>query len=252
MQAGLRRELEYFFGALRFFTRLPVPGWVGHSAETLNHSSRYFPLVGLLVGAIAGAVFLGAAAFFSTITALILSLAATVYLTGAFHEDGWTDTVDGLGGSFTRSRALEIMRDSRIGSFGSVALCLLLAAKLAALHELPKPLIAPALLAGHAFSRLCANALLRFLDYAREEGKAKPLATRLSSGELLFSALPAVAALFLLPPQAALAAAAGAVLATLFLANKFSRRLGGYTGDCLGATQQLAEVAFYLGAALAW
>jgi len=243
----VRRELEYFFGAIRFFTRLPVPGWVGHSPEALNHSARYFPLVGLLVGLLGALVFAVATLALPKTLAVLLAMAITIYVTGAFHEDGWADMVDGFGGGWTRERTLEIMKDSRIGSFGAIALVLMLLGKFVALIELEALLVAPALIAGHAFSRLCSTTLLHFLDYAREEGKAKPLATRISGGELLLATLFGSAALLLLPPAAAAAGVALALGATAVLAMKIHRRLGGYTGDCLGATQQLAELAFYIG-----
>ncbi|HEX5802784.1 MAG TPA: adenosylcobinamide-GDP ribazoletransferase [Azospira sp.] len=243
----LRNELDYFFGAVRFFTRLPVPAWVGHSPEALNHSARYFPLVGLVVGLIGALVFAFASFFLPKTLAVLLAMAATVLVTGAFHEDGWADMVDGFGGGWTRERTLEIMKDSRIGSYGAIALTLLLLGKFMALVELDMLLVAPALIAGHALSRLCATSLLYVLDYAREEGKAKPLATRIGRGELALAAAFGLLALPMLPPLSALVGVVFAAVATLFLARKFHRRLGGYTGDCLGATQQLAEVAFYLG-----
>lgn len=243
----LRRELEYFFGALRFFTRLPVPGWVGHSAEALNHSSRYFPLVGIIVGFLGALAFALTSFFWPKTLAVLLAMAATILVTGAFHEDGWADTVDGLGGGWERNRILEIMKDSRIGSYGAIALTLMLLGKFMALVELDALLVGPALIAGHAFSRLCATLMMRALDYARAEGKAKPLATKIGNGELALAAAFGLLPLFLLPPLAALCAVTLAALAALYLGFKFEKWLGGYTGDCLGATQQLAEVAFYLG-----
>jgi adenosylcobinamide-GDP ribazoletransferase len=247
MTTFLRRELEYFFGAVRFFTRLPVPTWVGHSAEALNHSARYFTLVGLIVGLIGALVFAFTSFFLPKTLAVLLAMAATILVTGAFHEDGWADMVDGFGGGWTRERTLEIMKDSRIGSYGAIALVLLLLAKFMALVELDMLLVAPALIAGHAFSRLCATSVMHFLDYARDEGKAKPLATRIAPGELALAACFGLVALVLLPPLSALLGVLFAAAATAFLTRKFHQRLGGYTGDCLGATQQLAEVAFYLG-----
>ncbi|MFA7292516.1 MAG: adenosylcobinamide-GDP ribazoletransferase [Rhodocyclaceae bacterium] len=243
----LRRELEYFFGALRFFTRLPVPGWVGHSADALNHSARYFTLVGLIVGLIGALVFALTSFFWPKTLAVLLAMAATIFVTGAFHEDGWADMVDGFGGGWTRERTLEIMKDSRIGSYGAIALVLLLLAKFMALVELDMLLVAPALVAGHALSRLCATSVMHFLDYARDEGKAKPLATRISISELAVAAAFGLVALLMLPPLSAIVGVLLAAAATAFLARKFQQRLGGYTGDCLGATQQLSEVAFYLG-----
>lgn len=243
----LKREAEYFFGAIRFFTRLPVPAWVGHSSDALDRASRYFPAVGLVVGAIAALVFGLASLFFPKTLAVLASLATTIYITGAFHEDGWSDMVDGFGGGWKKAQVLEIMKDSRIGSFGAVALVVLLLAKFCALIELELAIIPAALLAGHTLSRFCATTLLRTLDYVRDEGKAKPLATRINWGELALAGATTVLALLLLPPLPALLGCVFAALATLWLARMFERRIGGYTGDCLGATQQLSEVAFYCG-----
>jgi adenosylcobinamide-GDP ribazoletransferase len=155
--------------------------------------------------------------------------------------------VDGFGGGWTRERTLEIMKDSRIGSYGAIALVLLLLAKFMALVELDMLLVAPALIAGHALSRLCATSVMHFLEYARDEGKAKPLATRISLGELAVAGFFGLIALALLPPLSAIIGVLLAAAATAYLTRNFQRRLGGYTGDCLGATQQLAEVAFYIG-----
>jgi adenosylcobinamide-GDP ribazoletransferase len=238
----LKRELEYFFGAVRFFTRLPVPGWVGHSAEALNHSARYFPAVGLLIGGIGALVYLGAALLWPPAIAVLLSMAATIYATGAFHEDGLSDTVDGLGGGWEKLRILEIMKDSRVGSYGLVAMVLALLGKFTLLTALDPGLMPLALLAGHALSRLCATALLATMDYARADllAKAKPLATRLSGGAMLLALLFGLAALAFLPWRNAVAGCALAALSTVWLAGKFTRWLGGYTGDCLGAVQQVA------------
>jgi adenosylcobinamide-GDP ribazoletransferase len=250
----LRRELEYFFGAVRFFTRLPVPGWVGHSAEALNRSARYFPAVGLLVGGIGALVFLGALQLWPPPVAVLLSMAATIYATGAFHEDGLSDTVDGLGGGWDKLRILEIMKDSRVGSYGVVAMVLALLGKFTLLTSLETTLVPYALLAGHALSRFCATVLLATMDYVREDllSKAKPLATRLSAGEMVLAAGFVLAALLLLPLQQAVAGCVLSALATLWLATKFKRWLGGYTGDCLGAVQQVGEIAFYLGLLARW
>ncbi|HQU80349.1 MAG TPA: adenosylcobinamide-GDP ribazoletransferase [Azonexus sp.] len=250
----LRRELEYFFGAVRFFTRLPVPGWVGHSTEALNRSARYFPAVGLLVGGIGALVYLGAALLWPQPVAVLLSMAATIYATGAFHEDGLSDSVDGLGGGWDKLRILEIMKDSRVGSYGVVAMVLALLGKFTLLAALDGDLVPYALLAGHALSRFCATVLLATMDYVREDllSKAKPLATRLSGGEMAVALGFVLAALALLPPEKAIAGCVLAALATFWLAGKFKRWLGGYTGDCLGAVQQVSEIAFYLGLLAHW
>ena len=250
----IRRALAYFFGAVRFFTRLPVPAWVGHSSEALHRSARYFPAVGLLIGGIGALVYLGAAYFWPQPVAVLLSLAATIYATGAFHEDGLADTVDGLGGGWEKLRILEIMKDSRVGSYGVVAMVLALLGKVTLLNSLDGALVPFALLAGHAVSRFCSTVLLATMDYVREDllAKAKPLATRISGGEMLVALLFVLVVLTLLPTEKAVAGCVLAALATLWLAGKFRRWLGGYTGDCLGATQQVSEIAFYLGLLARW
>jgi len=247
----IRRELEYFFAALRFFTRLPVPAWVGHSEEQLNHAARYFPLVGWVIGAIGAGVTWLAAWVLPLSISVLLGMAATLLATGAFHEDGFADSCDGFGGGFERERVLAIMKDSRIGSYGAIGIAVLLLIKWNTLYEI-NDWVAPALLAGHALSRAAAVTLIFGLDYARandpnESAKSKPLAVRMGKGELAlawgFGLLP----LLLLPWQAALQGLVAAVLVSCLMARYTQRRIGGYTGDVLGATQQLAEVFFYLG-----
>lgn len=253
----IRREAGYFFAALRFFTRIPVPAWVGHSEVQLSHAARWFPGVGWIVGAIGAVVTLATAWLWPPAIAVLAGMAATVLVTGAFHEDGLTDALDGLGGGWTREQTLAIMRDSRIGSYGAIGLVLVLQIKFAVLYELlagrgavsPAPIFIAALIGGHAVSRLAATALIFALDYARAEGKSRPLATRLEKGELAFAALWGLAPCVLLPLPQAVVALTLVALVTWLAGRTFVRRLGGYTGDCLGATQQLTEIAFYLGLA---
>lgn len=254
----VRRELEYFFGALRFFTRLPVPAWVGHSTEGLNRASRYFSAVGLVVGALAALVFCLARLGWPTELAVLASMGASLWATGAFHEDGLSDMTDGFGGGWTKEKVLTIMKDSRVGNYGVVVLWCVLTGKFLALlllaQRAPVVWLVPAVLvAGHSLSRFCSTVLLRLMDYVREDAlsKAKPLATRMGNGEMVVSALFALLGLapllFLLPPAPALRGCLLAALGTFWVARLMRRRLGGYTGDCLGATQQIAELCFYLG-----
>lgn len=246
------QQVRLFFIALQFFTRLPIPAWVGFEASWLQHASRYFPLVGVVVGAIAAGVYYGAALVLPAPVAAVLSTAASIYITGAFHEDGFADTCDGLGGGLTRERALEIMKDSRVGAYGAIGIVCMLAAKLSALAMLPPRQAVAALLLAHPLSRLAATALIWKLEYVRGEGKAKPLAHQMTNAEFTIAAvgacLPAVLLLAIgwSAPIAILAAIAAALAATLWLASLFVRRLGGYTGDCLGAVQQLAEALIYV------
>jgi adenosylcobinamide-GDP ribazoletransferase len=251
-------QLRLFFIALQFFTRLPIPRWVGFQPDWLHQASRYFPLVGLVVGMLTAAVYWLAALVLPPAVAVLLSTAAGIYATGAFHEDGFADTCDGLGGGTTRERVLEIMKDSRIGAYGAIGIALLLAVKCAALGHLPAPSVVAALCVAHPLSRLMAASLIWGMEYARAEGKAKPMAERMSGAEFLIAAGCCV------PPLLAAAytgwldwrqlgiGLAAMVLATLWFARKLHVRLGGYTGDCLGAVQQLTEAAFYLSVLARW
>ena len=245
-------QLRLFFVALQFFTRLPIPRWVGFKQDWLHHASRYFPLVGVVVGTIGAGVYAAAALALPAAVAAVLSTAATIYATGAFHEDGFADACDGLGGGMTRERVLEIMKDSRVGAYGAIGVVCMLGTKIATLAMLPPASAIGALLLAHPLSRLCATSLIWRMEYARAEGKAKPLAERMSTPEFCIAALTvaASAAILLacgaLTPQAVLGALLAAAAATWWLARKFGRRIGGYTGDCLGAVQQLSEAAVYI------
>lgn len=253
----MRHQLELFFTALAFFTRIPVPRWVPWSPERLNHAARYFPLVGWVVGATSAAGFLVASVFLPISVAVLLSIAVTLRLTGAFHEDGWADTCDGLGGGWEKSQVLNIMKDSRIGTYGAAGLMLILATKAAALIELATlspTLAAIALGVAHPLSRLASTSLIHTLDYVREDelSKAKPLARALNRTELAIACGCGLLPLLMLPILAAALTLALVAVVTLRARQVFQRRLGGYTGDCLGAAQQATEIACYIGILAAW
>jgi len=250
--SSIVHQLRLFFIALQFFTRLPVPRWIGFDLEWLCHASRYFPAVGIVVGAITSLVYLVAHLLWPQAVAVLISTVAGIWLTGAFHEDGFADTCDGLGGGLTRQRALEIMQDSRIGAYGAIGIGLMLAMKCVTLSSMPPHWVMGTLLLGHPLSRLAATVLIWRLDYVKAEGKAKPLAQRMSDREFLIAAMTVLLLMGglcifdVLPVRAVVAGVAATAIAMIWLALKFVRRLGGYTGDCLGAVQQVAEAAFYL------
>lgn len=260
--------LRHYLLALQFFTRVPVTGrlaeWVGFSPQMLRASAAHFPGVGWLVGLWGGAVFAllqtGLPGPLGALAAAVLSTAATAWMTGAFHEDGLADTADGLGGSAERTRALEIMKDSRIGSYGAIALVLALAAKCALLAHISAGqgawAAASALVAAHVLSRFMPLLLIRHLPHVGDsaQSKSKPLADAIGAGALLVGLLWSLPVLALLSTTHGLlrttATVAAALLATAWMARRLWRRLQGFTGDGLGAVQQLSEIAIYL--ALAW
>jgi adenosylcobinamide-GDP ribazoletransferase len=250
-----REEISVFLLAVQFLTRLPVgdPGW---SPARMAATPRWHPGVGLLIGAMTGAAFWVALLAFPPVLAALLATAAGLLLTGCFHEDGFADACDGLGGGTTRERALEIMRDSRLGTYGAAGLGMMLAGRVAALAALA-PLV-PAvwlLVAGHALSRASSVLVIATSRYVRDHGTGKPVSEGISRSDL--GVAMAVAALSAVPLVLAVGpAAVGLGLAGLFLGHwlmrrVFERKLGGYTGDCLGAVQQCSEIGFYLGL-LAW
>ena len=216
----------------------------------------WYPFVGALIGAFAGGVFWVAHLVFPVTLAALLATAASLLATGALHEDGFADACDGLGGGATRARALEIMRDSRLGTFGATGLGLMLAAKVLALAAAPAEAIPWLLVAGHAASRASMALALVTGRYARDTGIAAPLAgASLPRGRIAFAALVGVAASCTLlvgaPAAALLAGLGGLALGHLLMRRAYERKLGGYTGDCLGGVQQASELGLYLGAAAA-
>ena len=264
------QALRHYLLAVQFFTRIPVTGrlaaWVGYSPAMLRASAAHFPGIGWLAAALSCAVFallhqgLGAQQPLASLVAAVLCTVATVMMTGGFHEDGLADVADGLGGSYDRERALDIMKDSRIGAFGAMALVLALLAKLSLLallgaHSLPVALAA--LVGAHVLSRFWPLLIVRSLPHVGDtaRSKSKPLADQISGTALVAALLwcfPPLAlvgyaqsALFLVAPIALSA------LCAAWMARWFARRLQGFTGDCLGATQQVSEIGFYLGAAIA-
>ncbi len=241
----IRTEWRLALTAVQFLTRLPVPGWVGYGPGQLDRAMRYLPLVGIGVGLAGAAVLAMAGAGLPRPAAAVLSVMATLLLTGALHEDGLADTLDGLFGGATRDDALRIMRDSRLGTYGAAGLALALGLKITALSALPEP--GAALVAGHAASRFMVLCVLAGLPYARAGGKAGPVAGGVGATELAVAGLCGVLPMLLLGSRAlpALLLAAGMAWG---MARWFRRRLGGYTGDGLGAVQQVTEITILLAA----
>lgn len=247
--------MRLFWVALQFLTRLPVrlsrfePAW-------LNDCVRHFPLVGALVGAVGAAVLIGAAQCWPAWVAAVLALTATVMLTGGFHEDGLADTFDALGGVVTRDKALTIMKDSRIGSYGALALGLSLLLRgtlLAVLAARPLAGAAVAVVISHAWARAAAVGVMVTLPYGGDidHAKAKPLALAVVPRNFVIALgwcglLAAAAWGWGVPAVRLLLAAGAAAVAAMCMRQWLQRRLGGYTGDGLGATEQLAEIGVLL------
>jgi len=239
----LNRWRIEFLGAVGFFTRIPVSGVALRS--NLNQSAKFFPLVGLLVGGLSAIVLWLAMEAFPLRVAIVLSMVASVLLTGAFHEDGLADSADGFGGGYDKEAVLRIMQDSRIGSFGAIALVLSLGLKLELLASVPEEFLPYLIIAAHMASRFFAVSYLASLEYVRFEGKSKPLATRLPWPSLVFAGICGALPLLLLDLPLGFICIGLLLLARWLLGHYFVRRIGGYTGDCLGFAQQVFELVIY-------
>ena len=258
----IKHEWILLLVAVQFLTRIPVPSFKHYDPQWLHQSSRHFPAVGLLVGLLCAGLFWLGSLLFTPLVAAALSTAFGIKLTGAFHEDGLADSCDGLGGGLTRERTLTIMKDSRLGTYGVLGLVSALLLKISLLASMPLTMAVLALIIGHTASRLLCISLLSLLPYGGEieHAKAKPMAQQLTPIQGLYSSGWLILAIILVAlifpntmQQIGLAqwllAMILALIATDYMRRLLRRRLDGYTGDGLGATQQLSEIAIYIGLA---
>lgn len=266
----MKKEIRIFFTAMMFLTRLPVPKFTDHSPEYLEKSARYFPLIGWMVAGISGLTFLVFNKYVSEDIAILASIIAGILTTGAFHEDGFADVCDAFGGGWTKEKILAIMKDSRLGTYGVTGLISILAGKFLLLKELPKftpDFTAPSinvfynyrhflliLVAAHAVSRLMGVLTISLFDYVTDPdgSKSKPVTARKPSVITIL-----IAVVFALLPFAFLSwhfalAIVPVMIVAYRLAFYFKKWIGGYTGDCLGAIQQVSELSFYLFVLIIW
>lgn len=237
---------NHFLTAVMLLTRLPVGRWCRHSPEAVASSVAYFPAVGALVGLLCAGVFAAVECAFPVKLAVLLSMLVGVLITGAFHEDGLADAADGIFGGRNPFQRMEIMKDSRLGSFGALALWFVLSAKFFLMEAiLAKGLLfsVQAIVCAHAASRAAAVAVMQLqphvgLDTTRSQPFCRTL-TRLQMWGAL--APPAVLTLFCFD-VAAMQVLGSVTLVVFLLANFFYRKIGGITGDCLGATVQITEL----------
>ena len=243
-------HLKRFLLALSFYTRLPHPQTLDY--KQLPQAAVYLPLTGWLVGGITALSFYLANLLWPQTTAVILALITGILLTGALHEDGFADVCDGFGGGMDKQRILEIMKDSHIGVYGFLGLLLILLLKISVLTAMPAAAVPLVLLAGHSISRLSPLLLMQRYTYVRgNDSKASGAIYQPNIRELTFATVIALLPLALLPVLCALAIMP-VLLVTVLLGHYFYRRIGGYTGDCLGASQQVAETVFYLSVSALW
>jgi adenosylcobinamide-GDP ribazoletransferase len=232
--------------ALQFLTRLPLSR-LPYDPDGLSHAVVWFPIVGLFIGLGAAGIHALVAKRLPPSLAVLATLIFLVMITGALHEDGLADTADGLGGGWTRERALEIMRDSRIGTYGAVALVLSLLGRFLLLSSLPGGSFARSLVAAHVLCRWSTLPLSYFLGPARgQESQSARVAQRTSRGSLITGSLIAALLTAIAIRGGWWVPAVAAVAVTAVSGAYFQHRLGGITGDCFGAANQLVEIAVYV------
>lgn len=251
IKVHIKQQWEIFLVALAFFTRIPVPKDTPYSSERLNKANRYFGLVGCIVGLISALVYVLAIQIFPANIAVGFAMVISLLVTGAFHEDGLADVFDGFGGGWTVEQKLDIMKDSRLGTYGAAALIMMLVFKwlvLSSLADLDAIYPAIALFALHGLSRISAASLIFSYPYVRadQNSKVKPLANQQSPCDLWVLIFTGCFILLLFPLSLAIALFVVLTLTRYACGLWFKQQLGGYTGDCLGATQQLSELAGYL------
>lgn len=254
MLSLIRNEFETFNLAVHFLTRIPTPFDINYSPERLTDANRYYPLVGAIIGTVAALAYFISELALPTPLAVVVATAATALLTGGFHEDGLADTFDGISGGYDRAQSLEIMHDSRIGTFGALALIFVITLKIAALTALANTTtIITALIAAHIISRTSTVIVKATSNYARENGIAGPQDISLRPINTIIATLTAlltiiVLSLVLTPVHAAILTV-GAIAGHILIRLYFQPRLKGHTGDTLGATQQITELAIYIALA---
>jgi len=237
-----------------FLTRLPFPGVKGSGKkDRLAKASRAFPLVGVVIGGIAGAALLIAAGLgLHPLACVFIALGASALATGALHEDGLADVADGFGGGGSKTAKLKIMHDSTVGTYGVLAVIFSVGIRAAVLGGLPGPgMAAAALVAAAALSRGLLPAAMHFLEPARKSGLAAKAGTPDQEAWVKGLALGALMAFLFLGPWGGLLALASGVAAASLVAWVALRQIGGITGDVLGAQQQMAETAVLIAAAAA-
>ena len=244
---SLQEEKTRLLLAISFFTRIPVSLPEKITAEQLSKASRYFAIVGILIGVICSCVYLVSVNYLPKNIAVLLAIAISIVITGAFHEDGWADVWDGFGGGWSVEQKLNIMKDSRLGTYGAAALFIILLLKYQSLMALASPVVA--LILANTLSRVVATSLIYNMPYVALDAtsKVKPLAQNLSNKSLAILLITGLlVSLYFLSLRECFLLFVILLGFRSLLSLWFKRQLGGYTGDCLGAAQQSSEIVIYL------
>mgnify|MGYP001606185025 CR=1 FL=1 len=248
----MKKQWQVLLTAIIFYTRLHVPVSVPYSEDMLNKATRYLPLIGWITGGFMMAALYILGNIAPPMVCILIAIIIGVWITGAFHEDGFADMCDGFGGGWTKEKILDIMKDSRIGTYGMLGLLLIMTLKFLSLRELPLSLVMIAILTAQPLSRFMAVTVIYTHSYARDndDSKAKPIAKGITFNGLLVAGLwgwlPFMAAIVYLHNYTLLLTIPALLLARWYMVRLMQKWIGGYTGDCLGAVQQVSETVIYL------
>jgi len=262
----IRTHLRACAAAFTFLTRIPAHRLVSHDTSDLSRASLYFPLVGCIVGLAGGIAYAAGTYLWPTALSVVLSVAVTVWMTGAFHEDALADALDGFGGGWGQAHILAIMKDSRIGSSALIGVILVLAAKLEALTIIATAgattdiltaaaAVTKALIAAHVLGRWSSLPLIWRQPYVRPDtpgerpSAGRPFVAGVTRGNVVLTSVASLMIVVAVLRGQALPVLIVAVLGTAIADRYFAKHLGGITGDALGAANQLIELSVYLALA---
>lgn len=247
----MKRNINLLLASLSYFTVLPTWKIAKLDESSYNRSLRYFPFTGAVVGVVSASAYWVSSLLFSSNISIILSMVASILFTRAIHEDGFSDLCDGFGGGFTKDRVLEIMKDSSVGAFGAIGILLMLGLKFLSLGDIPETLVIPTTIAAHSISRQMAISFIYTLDYARTDSssKSKIILTKYTIKDLIINIICGWTPIIWLIVEGniiSISVVIPLLLIRYYLAYLFKKRIDGYTGDTLGAAQQIFEVVIYL------
>ena len=247
-------QIRSFLIALTFYTRIPVNLKMQYSKEAALNCTKFLPVIGWIVGGFSALVFYGSTFVFSVSVSIIFSMISSILITGAFHEDGMADVCDGFGGGHTKERKLEIMKDSHIGAYGVIGLILALMLKFVLLNEIYYKILPFIIISAHSLSRFAAITLMNTHQYVRrfEESKVISVIKKITISELIFAGICGVLPFLFFQNYLYFLLIVPVFIARWLFGIYLEKQIGGYTGDCLGAVQQLCEISFYLSFFVLW
>jgi adenosylcobinamide-GDP ribazoletransferase len=249
----LKNEILRILASFLFFSRIPVP--FATNITTLHYSKavRYLTLVGFFVSIAGALVMYYSFRIIPKPASVLLGMLTTILLTGAIHEDGLADVCDGFGGGYGKKSILNIMKDSHIGTYGVIGLIFSFLFRFITLSEMPVYFMAVFFVTGNIFSRFTLVTVMHQYTYVRDEAtsKSKIVISNINYIDLFIATIPVVIMFSFIGSYTALILVIPVWLTKWLLTKYFYKKIDGYTGDCLGAIQQITEIVFYLSA-LVW